>query len=102
MTTEDKDFLDNLISQKASLREDFKNNPLGVQNFYEALTGCGFEALKKTDVFSLLSEREITHLRRFLSFLFCTGNETQEFIEKNKFPIMIYLIYLTFELTKLD
>lgn len=58
--------------------------------------------LKKTDVFSLLSEREITHLRRFLSFLFCTGNETQEFIEKNRFPIMMYLIYLTFELTKLD
>ncbi len=58
--------------------------------------------LKKTNVFSVLSEREITHLCRFMSLLFCTGNETQDFIEKNKFAIMIYLINLTFELTKLD
>ena len=58
--------------------------------------------LEKTNVFSVLSESEITHLCRFISFLCCTGNETQDFMEKNKFAIIVYLIYLTFELTKLD
>lgn len=51
---------------------------------------------------ALLNEDEITHLRKFLSFLYCTGNEKEDFFEKNKSVIQIYLIYLTFEFSKMD
>ena len=51
---------------------------------------------------ALLNEDEITHLRKFLSFLYCTGNEKEDFFEKNKTVIQIYLIYLTFEFAKMD
>lgn len=59
---------------------------------------------EKTNLYNsnVLDTDEILHLRKFMSFLYCTGNEAEDFFEKNKLAIQIYLIYLTFEFAKMD
>ena len=58
--------------------------------------------LKKTDINSTLEKSQITHLRKFMSVLYCSGNEEEDFIEKHKTAISIYLIHLSFELARMD
>lgn len=59
---------------------------------------------EKTNLYNekILSEDEIRHFRKFMSFLYCTGNEAEDFIEKHSSTIQIYLLYLTFEFAKMD
>lgn len=60
--------------------------------------------LGKTNLYKVFaeSESEITHFRKFMSFLYCSENEVHDFFEKNMFEIQLYLLYLTFEFAKLD
>ena len=51
---------------------------------------------------NVLTDDEITHFRRFMSFLYCTGNEAEDFFEENALAIEVYLIYLTLEFAKWD
>ena len=51
---------------------------------------------------NVLTDDEITHFRRFMSFLYCTGNEAEDFFEENALAIEVYLIYLTLEFAKRD
>lgn len=62
------------------------------------------EEIDKTNIYNnnVLDEDEITHLKKFMSFLYCSENEEEDFFEKHSFAIQIYLIYLTLELAKMD
>lgn len=62
------------------------------------------EELDKTNIYNndVLDEDERAHLKKFMSFLYCSENEEIDFFEKHAFAIQIYLIYLTFELAKMD
>ncbi len=62
------------------------------------------EELDKTNIYNnnVLDEDERAHLKKFMSFLYCSENEEVDFFEKHAFAIQIYLIYLTFELAKMD
>ena len=56
----------------------------------------------KTNIFNVLSDTEYLYFKRFMSFLFCSENSTKDYITRNKTKIMVYLIYLSLELSKLD
>ncbi|MCR5764748.1 MAG: hypothetical protein K6G09_02100, partial [Treponema sp.] len=56
----------------------------------------------KTNIFNILSETEYLYFKRFMGFLFCSENVTEDYITRNKTRIMVYLIYLSLELSKLD
>ena len=62
------------------------------------------DALDKINIYNndVLDEDEIFHLKKFIGFLCCSENEKEDFFIKNTFAIQIYLIYLTFELAKMD
>ena len=62
------------------------------------------EELDKTNIYNndVLDEDERAHLKKFMSFLYCSENEEEDFFEKHAFAIQIYLIYLTLELAKMD
>ena len=59
------------------------------------------DELDKINIY-ILDEDEIIHLKKFMSFLYCSENEEVDFFEKHAFAIQIYLIYLAFELAKMD
>lgn len=61
-----------------------------------------YSEIKKTNVFSNLTDTEIRYLKHFLGFLYCSENIAEDFILRNKAKIQVYLIYLTLELTKLE
>jgi len=62
------------------------------------------EELDKINIYNeeFLDEDLITYLKKFMNFLYCSENEAEDFFEKHSFAIQIYLIYLTFELAKMD
>lgn len=62
------------------------------------------DEISKTNIYNedVLDKDEFDHLKKFMSFLYCSENEEEDFFEKHAFAIQIYLIYLTFELAKMD
>lgn len=60
------------------------------------------EDLPKTNIFNIFSDTELEYFKRFLNFLYCSENLTEDFILRNKTRIMLYLIYLSLEISKLD
>ena len=62
------------------------------------------DEISKTNIYNedVLDKDEFDHLKKFMSFLYCSENEEEDFFEKHSFAIQIYLIYLTFELAKMD
>ncbi len=61
-----------------------------------------FDKLHQTNINNTLSERELSYLKKFLGFLYCSENLTQDFISQYKKMIQVYLIYLRLELSKMD
>ena len=60
--------------------------------------------LDKINIYNeeFLDEDQITYFKKFMNFLYCSENEAEDLFEKHSFAIQIYLIYLTFELAKMD
>ena len=58
--------------------------------------------IKKTNLFNILTPTELSYFKRFMGFLYCSENVTRDFITSNKTRIMVYLIYLSLELSKRD
>ena len=88
---------DNLKVSAASDEELWKK-------FFDESGNIKVKHLNKTNVYTVFAndEDKIEHLSRFISFLYCTGNEEEDFFEKNSFKIQIYLIYLTFKFARLE
>ncbi len=60
------------------------------------------EDLPKTNIFNIFSDTELEYFKRFLNFLYCSENLTEDFIMRNKSRIRLYLIYLSLEISKFD
>ena len=60
------------------------------------------DQIKKTNIFDVLNKTEIQGLEKLMKFLFCTSYEQDDFIEKNKIQIVLYLIYVSMSLSKID
>ena len=75
-----------------------------VFNFEKETENLTSDELDKINIYNndVLDEDELTHLKKFMSFLYCSENEEVDFFEKHAFAIQIYLIYLTLELAKMD
>lgn len=58
--------------------------------------------LRKTNIFNILSDDELTHFKRFMSFMYCSENDDNDFFERNQLRIQLYLICLSLNLSKLD
>lgn len=60
------------------------------------------EDLKKTYVFDILTEEEMSHFKRFLGLIYCSENDDNDFFERNRMRIQLYLIYISLNLSLLD
>lgn len=60
------------------------------------------EDLKKTNIFNILSDDEVTHFKRFMAFMYCSENGDSDFFERNRKRIQLYLIYLSLRLSSMD
>lgn len=58
--------------------------------------------LKKTNIFNILEEPEQIHFKRFMSFMYCAENDENDFFERNRLRIQLYLIHLSLSLSKMD
>ena len=58
--------------------------------------------LSETNVSSILDEDQLIHFKKFMNFLYCSESSNHDFFVRNSFRFELYLIYLTFEIAKLD
>jgi len=72
------------------------------QVFINGNLNIEYNDYKKTNLFNQLNSREVLYFKKFMSFLYCSENTTDDFIIRNKTKIQLYLIYLSLEINKND
>ncbi len=60
------------------------------------------EELKKTNIFNILDEDEQIHFKRFMGLMYCAENDENDFFDRNRICIQLYLIHISFNLSKFD
>ncbi|MCR5189506.1 MAG: hypothetical protein K6C97_11275 [Treponema sp.] len=69
---------------------------------HEGLLNIKEKDFEKNLIYTSLTETQVKFFKNFISFMYTTENLKEDFIASNCLKIQIYLIYITFEFSRID